>query len=38
MAVGLLDVTNITISSEKVPLPSKISFSAYGLCCQGTVR
>lgn len=35
MAVGLFDVRNITISKKKVPLPSKNSFSAYGLCCQG---
>lgn len=38
MAVGLLDSRNITISMEKVPLPSKDSFSAYGLCCQGKAR
>lgn len=38
MAVGLLDVRNITISKKKVPLPSKNSFSAYGLCCQGKAR
>lgn len=35
MAVGFLDVRNITISKKKVSLPSKSSFSAYGLCCQG---
>lgn len=35
MAVGFLDVKNITISKKKVSLPSKNSFSAYGLCCQG---
>lgn len=35
MAVGFLDVRNNTISEKKVSLPSKDSFSAYGLCCQG---
>lgn len=38
MVVGFLDVRNITISKKKVSLPSKNSFSAYGLCCQGKTR